>query len=146
MSDLTICVMLPPRGDTTYDRSAHSKMPVLAPVCVYPRQEIAEVTAPRTGYIHVSDCPVKDPRELAEKLCAVDEREVFVSEQRLTQTLAKRVYEADVSQLPAKVQAALLAERQCSLTWAEFAAMYGHRETNEKLADVVKTADAEVRG
>lgn len=138
--------MLPPKGDTTYDRSAHNKMPVLAPVCVYSRQDIAEVTAPRTGYIHVSGCPVKDHRELAEKLCAVDEREVLGGQKRMTQTLAKRAYEADVSQLPAKVQAVLLSERQCSLTWAEFAQMYGHRETAEKLSDVVKLVDAVVRG
>lgn len=139
--DLTICVMLPPKGDADYARSAHSKMPVLAPVCVYPRHDIKEVTAPRTGYIHVSDCPVKDPRELAEKLCMVDEREVLAGKERLTQTLAKRAYEADVSQLPAKVQAVLLSERQCSLTWAEFAGMYGHRETSEKLVEVVKAVE-----
>lgn len=139
--DLTVCVMLPPRGDTTYDRSAHSKMPVLAPVCVYPRQDIAEVTAPRTGYIHVTGCPVKSPQELAEKLCVPDERAVFVSDERVTQTVAKRIYEADISTLPAKVQAVLLAERQCSLSWEEFAAMYVNRVDAKPLTEVVKAVE-----
>lgn len=142
--DLTVCVILPPKGDAGYARSSHSKMPVLSPVCVYFRQDIAEVTAPRTGYIHVTGCPVKNPSELAEKLCVADEREVFVGIERETQSLAKRVYEADTSLLPEKVAALLLTERQCTLTWGEFAAMYGHRVTAEKLSDVVKAV--EVRG
>jgi len=141
--DLTICVMLPPREDSKYDRSAHTKMPVLSPVCVYERQDIAEVTAPRTGYIHVSGCPVKSAHHLAEKLCVPDEREVFVSEDRVTQTFAKRVYEANVSTLPKKVQAVLLAERQCSLTWDEFASMYASRVDAKPLTEAVKAIDGD---
>jgi hypothetical protein len=68
--DLTVCVMLPPRGDTTFERSAHSKIPVLAPVCIYPLQEIKEVTAPRTGYIHVTGCPEQvTPERISRRLC-----------------------------------------------------------------------------
>jgi hypothetical protein len=135
--DLTICVMLPPRGDADYSRSSHSKMPVLSPVCVYQMHAIEIVSAPRTGYLHVTGCPVDSARQLAEKLCEPDIREVFAGPERMTQMQAKRAYEADVSLIPGRIAAALLTERQATCTWAEFSAMYAHRADRRKLTDVV---------
>lgn len=45
-------------------------MPVLAPVCIYPLQTIDAVSAPRTGYIHVTGCPEQvTPEGLARRMC-----------------------------------------------------------------------------
>lgn len=142
--DLTVAVMLPPKGDATYSRSAHTKMPVLAPVAVYERAPVATIRNPVLGYLRVTDCPVRSARELAEKICVPDERETVIGQETTRTTEAKRLYEADAALLPAKITATLLADRQATLTWAEFSAMYANRQTAQKLSAVV--ADGVVRG
>lgn len=70
MADVTVCVMLPPRGDMTFARSAHTKMPVLTIVDIFPLTSIEEATAPVTGYIHVTGCPKEiNAKVLAARLC-----------------------------------------------------------------------------
>lgn len=126
MPDVTICVMLPPRGDTTFDRSAHAKMPVLSPVCVYPLQTINEVTAPRTGYIHVTGCPVQvTPERLAQRICQVwEEGETY---------RAKRLWVGLVSALTLRQKADLLRDRQTTMTWAEFRDAFVRQNTGETI-------------
>lgn len=126
MADITLCVMLPPRGDTTFDRSAHSKMPALSPVCVYPLQKIDEVTAPRTGYIHVTGCPVQvTPDRLTQRICqAWEEGEIY---------LAKRLWVGLASALTLRQKADLLRDRQTTLTWAEFRDAFVRQDTGETI-------------
>lgn len=55
--DLTIEVMLPPRGANDYTQSANERYRVLAPIAVYPLKTVATVGMPRTGYVHVTGIP-----------------------------------------------------------------------------------------
>lgn len=142
--DLTVAVMLPPKGDATYARSAHTKMPVLAPVAVYERVPVTTIRNPVLGYLRVTGCPVRSARELAEQICIPDERELFIAQEPMIQMAAKRLYEADAALLPSKITATLLSKRQATLTWTEFAAMYANRVTATKLSDVVKADEARV--
>lgn len=126
--------MLPPRGDTTFDRSAHTKMPVLSPVCVYPLQKIDEVTAPRTGYVHVTGCPDQvTPAKLAERLCQAWEAEVFVSLDRVVNYRAKRLWTGVVANLTLRQRADLLRDRQTTMTWAEFRDAFVRQDTGETI-------------
>lgn len=142
--DLTIAVMLPPKGDATYSRSAHSKMPVLAPVAVYERAPVAKITNPVLGYLRVTGCPVRSAKELAEKITVPDERETVVGQEIARTVEAKRLYEADTALLPSKITSTLLSERQATITWTEFSGMYANRVTATKLSAVVN--DGAVRG
>lgn len=123
--DLTISVMLPPRGDSTYTRSANTKFSVLSPIAVYEREPTKVITNPVLGYLRVTGCPVKSAAELAERICSSEEQDF------------KRVWQADTSLLPERVRDALLRDRRATLTWEEFSAMYEHRTIKVRLSSEI---------
>lgn len=55
--DITIEVMLPPRGTTDWTVSCNPTYRVLAPIAIYLRKTVAEVFMPCTGYLHVNGMP-----------------------------------------------------------------------------------------
>lgn len=137
--DLTVAVMLPPREAQDVTRSAHTKMPVLAPVAVYERAPRETITNPVLGYIRVTGCPLRSAQDLAVIICEPDERQLLIGQEPLVQRVAKRAWEADVTALPEKVRDTLLRERQALMSWDEFAAMYGHRASKAKLTDAISS-------
>ncbi len=118
--DITVCVMLPPRGASDYTTSAHSKWRVLEPVSVSLKGDTAqEITALRTGYIHVINVPMQPDwaglsdeetvKVIASSICAVG-------------TTTKKAWAGRSSMLPAPLRTDLLVDRQITLTWGQFKA------------------------
>lgn len=132
MADLTICVMLPPRGDTTFDRTAHAKEPVLSVCSVYDLPPKAQITDPVHGFIRVTGCPEQvTARRLAERLCRPWEEEVFAGQERVVNYRAKRLWYGVVSNLTLRQRADLLRDRQTTMTWDEFRDAFVRQDTGE---------------
>lgn len=121
--DLTIEVMLPPRGAADFTLSANPKWRVLSIVAVYPRKKVDVVAMPNTGYIHVADVPT--PRgwgvlatdELMRRLNAALADAAEDQEQRL---VAKRRWAGEASLLPLEAREKLRSDRQVTISWATF--------------------------
>jgi hypothetical protein len=121
--DLTIEVMLPPRGAVDFSASANPKYRVLSPVAVYERKTVDEVTMPCTGYIHVNGVPGDYSLvELNAKLCApyADGNE-------------RRIWALDSTIIPGVIRANLLQDRQVTMTWAQFRVFMQNRRENRGL-------------
>lgn len=135
--DLTIEVMLPPRGDLDFSRAVNGRYRVLAPVAVYELKSPAVVGMQRTGYIHVRDVPIA-PRATKEAalqrlnsvLCEVwanDDAERSVRERRKWVGVPARLAVGAVDEL--------LTQRQTTMTWAEFKTLLNHQVEVRTLSD-----------
>ena len=122
--DITVEVMLPPRGAGNYSTSANPRYRVLMPVHVYvPMKEIDTVAMPRTGYVHVTGVPTRPGWG------ALTNEEV---ERRINQRLCDRLLDQDGNELerskwagvaasiPANARNRLLNDRQITVTWTAF--------------------------
>ena len=129
--DVTLCVMMPPRGSPDWSASAHALMPVLNIVCVWPMQTIPSVDAERTGYIHITGIP--DGFVTLAELQATLSESVFDADRKLVK---KRAWVADPNDLPPQKRNDLLADRQVTLTWVQARAVWRHSETGQLLQDI----------
>lgn len=136
--DYTLSVMLPPKGDTTLDRSPHTKMPVLGISCVYPLQLAMRVTNPVLGLLHVRNCPFKTAKEFSEIITQPDDASLLIGIEPIIQHRAKRLWEADVTKFPEKYLVQLLENRECDIQWEEFVAIYKNRADDTPLDTVIK--------
>lgn len=138
--DVTVEVMLPPRGAADYSQSAHSKWRVLAPVAVYyPRKVIAEIGMPRTGYVHVTDIPMPQgwalltadeiQARLSNRLCAVWYQADGLSSRE------KRIWCGDSAQIALAARNALRTNRQLTVTWTQFKQAIRNRVDDRALID-----------
>jgi hypothetical protein len=120
--DITVCVMLPERGATDYSTSAHPKWRVLEPVAVTIAGDTSQpITAPRTGYIHVTNIPSKP------EWMGLPNEEVlrFVASSICAPGLAHRkAWKGDETSLPLPMRQALLTDRQITITWGQFKAFF----------------------
>lgn len=141
--DITICVMLPTRGATDYSSSSHPKWRVLEPVAVMPMGDTSQqIGAPRTGYIHVLGIPGRSSlrgskehviAQIGSKLCAQNEENVAGGTEPISVKKTKRLW--DASGLSAEQRAALLVDRQITLTWAQFKNALRHSRESRALTD-----------
>lgn len=126
--DLTICIMLPPRGATDFSASAHPKWRVLSFVSVtYMGDTTQPITAPRTGYVHVTGVPTPvawaglSSDEILQRvnyrLCRVWEN--FDVDGRPS-TVEKREFAGIASLIPVNAANRLLTDRQITVTWTQF--------------------------
>lgn len=136
--DLTIEVMLPPRGAGDYSTSANTKWRVLAPVAVYPLKTVATVGMQNTGYVHVTGVPT--PQAWAEW-----------SEERILQrinailceawedvdrtSLERRIWAGDPANIPAGARNNLRTNRQITVTWTQFKPVFRHLVRDAVLSD-----------
>jgi hypothetical protein len=112
--DITVCVMLPPRGATDYTTSAHPKWRVLEPVSVTVTGDTSQpITAQRTGYIHVNNVPQTQLGVVAGRLCNQGE-------------IHKKEWCGDSTMLPPPMRSQLLLDRQITLTWGQFKAFFSN--------------------
>jgi hypothetical protein len=121
--DMTVEVMLPPRGASDYTQSANPRYRVLAPVAVYPLKTVATVGMQRTGYVHVTGVPERPAwanltqeqlmAKLNGKLCQVWENVDGTLRER-------RIWAGIASQIPANARNRLLNDRQITVTWTAF--------------------------
>jgi hypothetical protein len=121
--DITIEVMLPPRGATDFSASANPKYRVLSPVAVYARKTLDTVTMPCTGYVHVTAVPGDYSLvDLSAKLCAPHQ-----------EAQERRVWALDAAIIPGVIKASLLQNRQVTITWAQFKVFMQNRRENRGL-------------
>jgi hypothetical protein len=136
--DLTVEVMLPPRGASNYDASANPRYRVLAPVAVYPLKTVAEIGMQRTGYVHVTGVPERPAwanltteqlmAKLNGKLCDIwHDAQGNLVERRKWAGLA--------SAIPANARNRLLQDRQITVTWTAFKNVMQHLIEQRQLAD-----------
>jgi hypothetical protein len=136
--DLTIEVMLPPRGATDYTQSANERYRVLAPVAVYPLKTVATVGMQRTGYVHVTGVPERPAwanltteqlmAKLNGKLCAF-------WEDAQGNLVERRKWAGLASAIPANARNRLLNERQITVTWTAFKNVLQNLIEQRQLAD-----------
>lgn len=138
--DITIAIMLPPRGDTDFSRSAHPRWQVLSIVTAYvPMATIDQVTHPTLGYVHVTGVPKPaawsdwSNERIQKKIC---DKITAVWEDENRQVLGKRFWCGDGSSIPAGAVSNLLTNRQITVTWTQFKNFcLNLKEANRKLAD-----------
>jgi hypothetical protein len=116
--DLTIEVMLPPRGATDYSQEFHGSYRVLTIVAVYPMKDVPVVGMPRTGYVHVTGVPTpagwsaltneEIQRRLNSRLC------------RGRLNGERRCWGGIAAAIPAGARNALRIDRQVTVTWTQF--------------------------
>ena len=137
--DLTICVMLPPRGASDYSVAANPKYRVLAPVAVYFMGDTSQpVAAECTGYIHVTGVPTPagwaslTSEEVRARLNAILCRiwENVDGSQR-----ERRLWGGVATSIPQAKRNALLTDRQISVTWTQFKNAIQNLSTSQNLAD-----------
>lgn len=136
--DLTVEVMLPPRGASDYSTSANPKWRVLAPVAVYPLKTVDVVGMPNTGYVHVTGVPERPAWEnlttdelmqrLSSKLCDVWEGAAG-------EMVERRKWAGLASAVPASARNRLLQDRQITVTWTQFKNVMRHLIELRALAD-----------
>jgi hypothetical protein len=135
--DITIEVMLPPRGAADYSESAHPKWRVLAVVDVHwPMRETDVIGMPRTGYVHVTGMPfpvtwaTKTDDQIRKKLS-----EVFTRE--WTEGGEKREWAIAASaSIPAAARNALRTQRQITVTWTQLRAFLRNLRRDAPLDDL----------
>lgn len=121
--DVTIEVMLPARGAADPSQPANPKYRLLAIVAVYPMKTVPVVGMPCTGYVHVTGVPERPGwagltseevmRRINARLCKEweDANRVMVE---------RREWCGIASLVPAGARQTLIAERQITVTWAQF--------------------------
>jgi hypothetical protein len=138
--DITVEVMLPPRGATDYAESANPRYRALMPVHVYvPMKVVDTVGMPRTGYVHVTDVPLRPA------WAAFTSEEI---ERRINQRLCRNVLDqdgnviersewaGDVTVIPSQARNRLRTERQITVTWTAFKnVMRNFIESGRQLSD-----------
>jgi hypothetical protein len=136
--DLTVEVMLPPRGAPDFSTSANSKYRVLTPVAVYWLKTVDTIGMPNTGYIHVTGVP--RPQAWSEWS---DEQVIArcntilcrVWENAEGQVIERRIWAGDASVLSAGVRNTLRNNRQITVTWTQFKNVLKNLVTAANLAD-----------
>jgi hypothetical protein len=110
--------MLPTRGSSDFTEAGNNDYPMLGVVAVYPYMNDAEeITAPRTGYVHVTGVPdnkyqrIKDVLERQYEVNIGAEGPVFFK---------KRVWAGVASRIPVNARNRLLADRKITVTWTQF--------------------------
>jgi hypothetical protein len=122
--DITVEVMLPPRGET-FATLRNGRYMVLMPVAVYPLKVVDAVGMQRTGYIHVTGVPNRISIVRAnEVLCRQDDG-----------TDERRVWKGDPAMVPSAARQALLNDRQITVTFAQFRAVLSHLVEARELAE-----------
>jgi hypothetical protein len=134
--DITVEVMLPPRGGSDWGVSANAKWRVLTPVAIYTLRQPAVVGMPNTGYIHVTGIPKPVAWDnwtdeqiisrLNSKLCSL-----HLDNDR--NMIERRAWAADHLVIPAAARNALLTNRQITVTWLQFKAALKHRVSGLEL-------------
>ena len=132
--DITVEVMLPPRGAADYAESAHPKWRVLSVVDVYyPMKAVDVVGMPRTGYVHVTDAPMPaawqgwDNEQINQRLSAILTR--------AWEGVEKREWAALAASIPLAARNNLRINRQITVTWTQFKAALRNMRTSAQLAD-----------
>jgi hypothetical protein len=121
--DLTVEVMLPPRGAADYSASGNVTWPLLGIVAVYPRKTVAVVNLPVTGYLHVSGVPEHaswtglTQEQLFQGLNAVLTDSILDAEGNL---VTRRNWTGQPTGIPNNLRDDLLEDRQVNLTWNQF--------------------------
>jgi hypothetical protein len=106
--DITICVMLPPRGSSDFTEAGNANYPMLGVVAVYPyMDETAEIAAPRTGSVHVTGVPDDKFERIKDVLTRSDAG-------------FKRVWAGVASRIPANARNRLATDRKITVTWTQF--------------------------
>lgn len=136
--DLTIEVMLPPRGATDFHTSAHPRWRVLAIVAVYPLKTVDVVGMPRTGYIHVTGVPMPPAwsglSEDEVKL-RINAKLAAVWEAENGSEIERRLWCGLASMLSTKLRNDLLTDRQITVTWTQAKGAIRNVRDNRALAD-----------
>ena len=138
--DITVEVMLPPRGAPDYSTSAHSKWRVLSLVGVHiPRLNPPSVNLPNTGYVHVTDVPTRPgwaaltneeiERRINARLCRME----LLGP--LHQIVERRRFAGIASLIPAGAANNLRTNRQITVTWTQFKAVIQDIIDARQLAD-----------
>jgi hypothetical protein len=132
--DLTVEVMLPPRGSSDFDHAPKRGYPMLCPVAVYPVQKIAPVVGmPRSGYVHVIGVPPGRFAQLHDALMAT-----AATANRAWVILHTRLSQADKDEL--------IEHRQIAVSWSEFRSLLRNVPANRDLTDDdVPATDARAR-
>jgi hypothetical protein len=123
--DITVEVMLPPRGATDYAQSGNVTWPLLGIVAVYPRRTFEVIALPVTGYLHVNGVPEHPSwtlrgltqAQLFQGLNMVLTDAVTDAEGNL---ITRRNWTGQPTGIPNNLRSALLANRQVTLTWNQF--------------------------
>jgi hypothetical protein len=106
--DITICVMLPPRGSSDFTEAGNANYPMLGVVAVYPyMDETAEIAAPRTGSVHVTGVPDDKFARIKDVLTRGD-------------VGFKRVWAGVASRIPVNARNRLATDRKITVTWTQF--------------------------
>jgi hypothetical protein len=134
--DITIEVMLPPRGAGDYSESAHPKWRVLSVVDVhYPMRVTDVIGMPRTGYVHVTGVPfmvtwaTKTEDQLRQKLSEVFTREWEGVEKREWAIAAP-------ASIPIGARNTLRTQRQITVTWTQLRAYLRNLRRDAPLDDL----------
>jgi hypothetical protein len=106
--DITICVMLPPRGSSDFNVPGNAHYPMLGVVAVYPyMDETAVVTAPHTGSVCVTGVPDDKYARIKEVLERGDDG-------------LKRIWAGVASRIPVNARNRLATDRKITVTWTQF--------------------------
>jgi hypothetical protein len=141
--DLTLEVMLPPRGALDYSASAHPKWLVLAIVAAYyPAKVLSEITMERTGYIQVTGIPELpgaaglSAEEIQRRVCHRVTVPWYEADGKTVRE--KRIWCGDAVigaiAFPAAFNA-LRTDRQLTITWAQLKAFLRNRSTGLLMVD-----------
>ena len=124
--DITVEVMLPPRGATDYTTSGNANWPLLAIIAVYPLKTIPVVGMPVTGYMHVTGVP-EHPSWTA---MGLTQEQVFkginqtlsdaLTDPETGAFLSRRNWTGTPTGIPANLRSRFLTDRQITLTWTQF--------------------------
>jgi hypothetical protein len=127
--DLTVEVMLPPRGASDYTVSANPKWLVLAPVAVYPLKTVDVVGMPNTGYIHVTGIPEPDTwASLTTEQLMIKLNNVLCQllEDAQGEIVQRRQWQGLSSSMSPPVRNKLLSDRQVTMSWNQFKSLMRH--------------------
>jgi hypothetical protein len=161
--DISVEVMLPPRGADFTTEMGNNHYRVLSPVAIYiPRKFPDTVRLQHTGFLHVTGFPDNHPsfrqvnREDRERRLNGVLGEIWRVPDRISQPQPterringvrqivmeapdrlnqKRCWAGDPQTLPPQVRDALLNERQAEITWGQFKAFMRHQVRQVNLTD-----------
>ena len=140
--DITIEVMLPRRGETSFTLPGNPKYNILDPIAVYELKTAATVGMPFTGYLHVINIPTPPgwgaitEEEMRRRLNGVLCRpEVELLADGSTNIKSRRLWDANVNSLPVPIKNDLLVNRQATITWGQCKALFKHRLRNVQLSE-----------
>jgi hypothetical protein len=145
--DLTVEVMLPPRGTDFTVEMGNNHYRVLSPVAVYlPRKVVETVGMQHTGYLHVTGFPDNHPsfrqvsREGRQQRLSTVLGEFWLVPDVLSiepreRLQEKRTWAGNPQLLPPPVRNALITDRQAEITWGQFKALMRHQVRQVNLTD-----------